>query len=351
MNTILMVAYNMTNLVLLRQLINRVTDCETVLFTDAAAALSRLETADVDLILVDHAMPTIDGIAFTRRVRQMQRHATVPVMMMTASGARTATMPALEAGVTDFLTKPLEPIEFQVRVRNLLDLRRAQKQLAARAALLDREVAIKTSELVEREREIIWRLAKAIERRDADTGDHIARMARICGILAEGLGYAEEDCRLIEMAAQMHDVGKIGIADEILFKPGALTSEERRVMETHTDLGWTILEGSKSRLLQMAADIAVSHHEKWDGTGYPKGLAGEEIPMVGRITALADVFDALMSVRPYKPAWPREKAVAFIAEGRGKHFDPACVDTFFGHIDAIASIAGTPHGQVTLAAE
>ncbi|MBV5263303.1 HD-GYP domain-containing protein [Pinisolibacter aquiterrae] len=341
MNTVLMVDDNMTNLVLVRQLVRRVEDCETLAFTDPASALETLRETDVDLILVDYVMPEIDGVEFVRRIRRMSRHATVPVVMVTTTDEREVVLQALEAGATDFLTKPLDPLEFKVRVRNLLALRKAQKQLAARAALLDREVSIKTSELVEREQEIIWRLTKATERRDTDTGDHIARMSRICGILAEGMGLSVEDRRLVEIAAQMHDVGKVGIPDEILFKPGALSPEERKVMETHTDLGWTILEGSKSRLLQMAAEIAVSHHERWDGTGYPKGLAGEAIPVVGRITALADVFDALMSVRPYKPAWPIEKAIAFVADGSGSHFDPACVEAFFAHFDEIAAIAGT----------
>lgn len=345
MNTVLMVDDNMTNLVLVRQLVRRVEDCETLAFTDPAAALECLRDTDVDLILVDYVMPEIDGVEFVRRVRSMSRHGTVPVVMVTTSDERAVTLEALEAGATDFLSKPLEPLEFKVRVRNLLELRRAQKQLAARAALLDREVAAKTSELVEREREIIWRLSKATERRDTDTGDHIARMSRICGIIAAGIGLSDEDCQLVEIAAQMHDVGKVGIPDEILFKPGPLSPEERKVMETHADLGWTILEGSKSRLLQMAADIAVSHHEKWDGTGYPKGSAGEAIPISGRITALADVFDALMSVRPYKPAWPIEKAVNLIREGSGKHFDPACVEAFFARFDEIVAIAGTGHGE------
>lgn len=345
MYKVLIIDDNMTNLVLVRQLVNRVDDCEVLIFSDPKAALETLETTDVDLVLVDYVMPEIDGVEFTRRMRRMSRHATVPLVVVTTLDERKVLMDALEAGATDFLTKPLDPLEFRVRVRNLLELRRAQKQLAARAAILDREVGIKTQELVEREREIIWRLSRATERRDTDTGDHIARMSRICALIAEGLGLPEEDCRLIEIAAQMHDVGKVGIPDEILFKPGALTPEERRVMETHADLGWTILEGSKSKLLQMAADIAVSHHEKWDGTGYPKHLAGEAIPIAGRITALADVFDALMSVRPYKPAWPIDKACAFIAEGAGKHFDPACVEVFFRRFDEIAAIAGTEHGD------
>lgn len=347
MYTVLMVDDNMTNLVLVRRLVSRVDDCETHAFTDPVEALEALERLDVDLVLVDYVMPEIDGVEFTRRMRRMTRHATVPLVMVTTTDERAVRIEALEAGATDFLTKPLDPLEFRVRVRNLLALRRAQRQLAARAAILDREVSMKTEELVDREREIIWRLSRATERRDTDTGDHIARMSRICAIIAEGLGLPPEDCRLIEIAAQMHDVGKVGIPDEILFKPGRLTPEERKVMETHADLGWTILEGSQSRLLQMAAEIAVSHHEKWNGSGYPKGLVGEAIPIAGRITALADVFDALMSVRPYKPAWPIEKARAFIEEGSGEHFDPACVRIFFERFDEIAAIAGSEHGAAS----
>lgn len=295
-------------------------------------------------------MPGIDGVEFIRRLRDMARHATVPVVMVTTADERDVCLEALRAGATDFLTKPLEPVEFKVRLRNLLDLRRAQKVLEQRAAQLDAEVAAKTRELMEREREIIWRLSKATERRDNDTGEHISRMSRICGILARELGLSKETVDLVEIASQMHDVGKVGIPDDILFKPGPLTAEERRVMETHTQLGWNILEGSQSKLLRMAADIAVSHHEKWDGTGYPKGLSGEAIPLAGRITALADVFDALMSVRPYKPAWPLDKARALIEENSGRHFDPRIVAAFFARFDEIVAIAGTGHGDAATAA-
>ena len=345
MHTVLMVDDNMTNLVLVRHLVTRMEGCEAIAFTDPVAALRALETTEVDIVLVDYRMPEVDGVEFIRRLRAMPQHEHVPVVMVTTVDERAVLIEALEAGATDFLTKPLEPIEFKVRLRNLLALRGAQKSLAGRAARLDEEVAEKTRELVEREREIIWRLSKATERRDTDTGDHIARMSRICGLVAEALDLPEEECRLIEIASQMHDVGKVGIPDEVLFKPGPLEPAERRVMETHTDLGWNILEGSKSRLLQVAAEIAVSHHERWDGAGYPRGRVGEAIPLSGRITALSDVFDALMSARPYKPAWPLEKARAFIVEGTGKHFDPACVEAFFSRWDEIVAIAGTSHQE------
>lgn len=210
--------------------------------------------------------------------------------------------------------------------------------LAELAETLDAQVAEQTRHLLEREREIVWRLSRATERRDNDTGAHILRMGRISGLIAEALGMPEAECRMIEIAAQMHDVGKVGIPDDILFKPGRLTPEERVVMETHAQLGWDILSGSDSPLVELAAEIAVSHHEKWDGTGYPRRLAGEAIPIGGRICALADVFDALMSVRPYKRAWSLDDTIAFIDENTGSHFDPTCVAAFKSRLDDILAV-------------
>jgi response regulator RpfG family c-di-GMP phosphodiesterase len=214
----------------------------------------------------------------------------------------------------------------------------AREVIAELAETLDVQVEEKTRHLVEREREIVWRLSRATERRDNDTGAHIVRMGKISGILAEALGLPQSDCSKIEIAAQMHDVGKVGIPDEILFKPGRLTPEERKVMETHALLGWDILKGSESRLIQLAAEVALTHHEKWDGTGYPHGLAGEQIPLVGRVAALADVFDALMAIRPYKQAWPLDRALDFVRENAGSHFDPACVEAFFERLPDILGV-------------
>jgi putative two-component system response regulator len=347
MHTILIVDDNTTNLALISHLVSRIGDCEAVALSDARVALDLLGRRVFDLVLVDYMMPEIDGVAFIRRLRASPRHEHVPVVMVTTAGEREVCLEALEAGATDFLTRPLDPTTFRVRVRNLLELRAAQKALEARAEALDREVADKTRELLGREREIIWRLSKATERRDSDTGDHIARMARISGIIAEELGLSGDESRLIEIASQMHDVGKVAIPDEILFKPGPLSPEERAVMETHAELGFEILDGSSSRLLQTAAEIARSHHEKWDGTGYPRRLRGEAIPLVGRITALADVFDALMSVRPYKPAWSLDAARRMIEEGSGRHFDPVCVAAFFRRWPEIVEIAGRAAADVS----
>jgi len=239
-------------------------------------------------------------------------------------------------------TTELRAQQVEMDAANLRLMSEIQEALSVQAARLDAEVAEKTGELADREREIVWRLSRATDRRDTDTGDHIVRMSRVCGIIAEGLGLPEEESRMIEIAAQMHDVGKVGIPDDILFKPGKLTAEERAVMETHVLLGWQILKGSKSPLIQLAADIAYSHHERWDGNGYPNRLAGDAIPLAGRIAALADVFDALVSERPYKKAWPLDEAGAFIEANAGEHFDPDCVVAFLARWDEIAAVIDPP---------
>jgi methyl-accepting chemotaxis protein len=220
-------------------------------------------------------------------------------------------------------------------------LRETETRLSILAEQLDAEVEQKTFDLADREQEIIWRLARATERRDCETGDHISRMARICGFISRALGLSEEECRLVELAAPMHDIGKVGVPDEVLFKPGALTAEERRIMEKHTVLGWEILKDSKSKLIQIAAEIALSHHERWDGAGYPHRLSGKDIPLGGRIAAVADVFDALTSVRPYKSAWTLEDARALIETNASKHFDPDCVAAFLTAWKDIVAVVGT----------
>ncbi len=220
----------------------------------------------------------------------------------------------------------------------MLSLRASHQRMRSWNDDLQAAVILKTAEIVTREQETITRLARAAEFRDPETGAHILRMAHYSQIIAQALGLDGETCERILTAAPMHDIGKVGTPDNILLKPGRLTPEEMQIMRQHPRIGHDILKGSSSPMIQMAAEIALTHHEKYDGSGYPDGKAGEAIPIVGRIVAVADVFDALTSPRPYKPAWTLEAALDFIREGRGSHFDPACVDAFLGLIPAVLEI-------------
>lgn len=291
-------------------------------------ALARTAREQYDLVLVDNIMPDMDGVEVTRRLRARDAYRLVPIIMVTSDSDQRLRVDAIGAGATDFINKPFDRTELLARVRNLLALRQAQIELADRTRWLVREVESATRHLVEREEEVIWRLARAIEYRDGDTGEHVSRVAAICRILARAMHLSEERCRIIYLAAPLHDIGKIAIADAILGKPGKLTPEETNEMRKHVTIGARILENGSSDLIRVAELIAQSHHERWDGTGYPDGLSGYDIPIEARIVALADVFDALCSERPYKSAWPIERARDEVRRLRGTHFDPACVDTF-----------------------
>jgi response regulator RpfG family c-di-GMP phosphodiesterase len=293
---------------------------------------------EFDLLIVDYMMPDIDGIQFIQQLKQHPERKHLPILMVTADHQSDVRYRALEAGANDFLTKPIDRIEFNSRVRNMLALRSSLVLLADRAAHLASEVHLATAEIRSREREMVMRLARAAEFRDPETGAHIQRMAHFSCLIAENLGWKGGDLEMLLEAAPMHDVGKVGTPDAILLKPGRLTGEEFEVMKQHATIGWKILNDSTSPVLQMAAEIALSHHEKFDGTGYPHGKAGAAIPLTGRIVAVADVFDALTSVRPYKPAWEVERALDLLREGRGTHFDPDCVDAFMARLDDVAKI-------------
>jgi putative two-component system response regulator len=326
------------NLTLMQALVNKIPDCQPICFSVSAEGLQHCLTEDVDLVIVDYMMPAPDGIEFIARLRAVPERANLPVLMVTADHEKEVRYRALETGATDFLTKPVDRIEFTSRVKNMLSIRRSHLLLADRAAMLAEEVKKATAEIFAREKESIFRLSKAAEYRDPETGAHILRMAHYSELIARRLGWDEAATDQILQAAPMHDVGKLGTPDYILLKPGKLTPEEFEVMKQHSAIGWEILKDSASPMLQIAAEIALSHHEKFDGSGYPHGLAGEAIPLTGRIVAVADVFDALTSARPYKPAWDVDRAVALLRDSRGQHFDPACVDAFLAELDAVLAI-------------
>jgi putative two-component system response regulator len=258
--------------------------------------------------------------------------------MVTADHERNTRYSALDAGATDFLTKPIDGREFRARVRNMLAIQRSRKIIADRAQWLEQEVDKRTEEVFARELEMIMRLSRAAEFRDPETGAHIQRMSLFSRLIAEGLGLPAAEQELILRAAPMHDVGKIAIPDHILLKPGRLTSAEFDLMKQHAEYGYEILKNSSSTLLDAAAIIARSHHEKFDGSGYPLGLRGEDIPLHGRIVAVADVFDALTSERPYKQRWDVEQAFDLLRQGAGTHFDPRCVDAFISRRDDVLAI-------------
>ena len=324
------------NVTLLQHLVRKLQDCEPVCFTDPLAGLEWCLANEPDLLIVDYMMPNLSGVELSARLRV--HHPDVPILMVTANYETELRHQALQLGVTDFLTKPIDNTEFLARAKNMLALRQSHKNLADRASWLADEVRKATAQIVAQEHEMIFTLAKAAEYRDPETGAHILRMAHYSKHIACVLGLSLEQQELLLEAAPMHDIGKVGIADMILLKPGKLTEEEFSIMKQHAVIGAQILETSSSPLLKVAAEIAHTHHEKFDGSGYPRGLAGEGIPLFGRIVAVADVFDALTSERPYKKAWSIEKATELIRDGAGKHFDPACVEAFFADFDNVLAI-------------
>jgi putative two-component system response regulator len=318
------------NNLLLAEVIRDLPDCTVRDFTNPLEALAfvRENAERIGVAISDYEMPEMNGITFIQSARMIPGFAHVPVVMVTSLDQRTLRREALAAGATDFLAKPFDAVEIRARVSNLLALNQARLEQIDRAAWLDREVKAATALIAAREREIVMMLMKAAEHRDNETGNHVARVAGLVTSIGLGLGLPEEEVEQLSLASTMHDVGKISVPDSILLKPGPLTAEERDEMQNHAERGKRILEGSSSSLMQLAAEIAATHHERWDGTGYPLGLKAEAIPLGGRIVAIADVFDALTSERPYKKAWSEAEALNHIRANAGTHFDPTCVDAF-----------------------
>ncbi|NMM26164.1 MAG: response regulator [Glaciimonas sp.] len=335
---VLIVDDDQTNLSLFSYMLKTIPDVTPIEVSSSIKALDWCKVHEPDLVLLDYMMPQMDGLQFLQAFRALPGKAEIPVIMVTADVQTAVRHQALQMSANDFLTKPVNTIELRARVTNLLALRKAQLQLASRADWLAEEVAKATREVVARERDVIHRLSRAAEYRDPETGAHLLRMAHYSRLIAANLDLSEAEQDLIRDAAPMHDIGKVGIADNILLKPGRLTEDEMTIMRTHPQIGADILQGSTSPLLQAAATIALTHHEKYDGSGYPNGLKAEQIPLHGRIIAVADVFDALTSVRPYKKAWELDRAVALIRDGAGSHFDPICAQAFLKDWDAVLHI-------------
>ncbi len=291
-----------------------------------------------DLILMDIMMPEMNGFEAVRELKADERTRHIPVIFVTAMNEESDESEGFSIGAVDYITKPVKGPVVRARIKAHLALHNRKRLLEQEVLKRTEELRAKNEELEETRFEIIKRLGKAAEFKDNETGNHILRMSRFSSIIAEGLGLGPSRSKLILQASPMHDIGKIGIPDNILLKQGKLDPEERAVMQTHVKLGVEILKGCNSELLRTAVEIARTHHEKWDGSGYPAGIKGENIPLYGRICAVADVFDALTSARPYKEAWPVDKAVELIVSERGKHFQPELVDVFISRLSEIRAV-------------
>lgn len=335
-------------------------------YTDFCSTSSAVEVlpliirAEPDVVLLDVVMPVFSGLDLLAAIRADAELMHIPVVMLTALEDRETKLTALDLGATDFLSKPVDPCELVPRVRNALLIKANHDQLRSHAANLERLVNERTAQLEHSRQDIIHCLARAAEFRDDDTGRHVLRVGCYAGAIARQLGWDSAAVAAIEQAAQLHDVGKLGIPDAILSKPGKLSPAEvelvqkhcgfgKSIFESYTDAEWStlsrhtqvgerILANCGSAVLDMAARIALTHHERWDGSGYPIGLSGEDIPLEGRITAVADVFDALSTRRSYKPAFPREACFEILEKGRGGHFDPRILDAFFAAQEQIVEI-------------
>jgi putative two-component system response regulator len=284
---------------------------------------------DFDLLLLDLHMPQPDGFAVMEELREeIEAKVSLPVLVLTGDATDEVKRRALSGGARDFLTKPFDQHEVRLRVRNLLEIRRLQLEQRQTELELEARVAARTAELEEARLEVLERLAIAGEFRDDETGEHARRVGATAQQLADAVSADKATTDRIEIAAPLHDIGKIAIPDALLLKAGRFTRDERAEMQRHTSIGADMLGGTSSGLLALARDIALTHHERWDGSGYPHGLAGDDIPLAGRIVALADVFDALTHSRPYKTAWPVERAVEEIRRQGGEQFDPELVEAF-----------------------
>ena len=325
---------------------------EVILAVDGEDALRKVQETPPDVILLDVMMPGINGFDVAKQLKENEETKIIPIVMVTALQDVESRIKAIEAGADDFLSKPVDKTELQTRVHSLVQVKAYNDHMRDYQKELEAEVAKRTEELRKAFETIktasldtIYRLSRASEYKDEDTGAHIKRMSNYSAAVARQMGLNDDTVERILYAAPMHDVGKIGIPDRILLKPGKFDPDEWEIMKQHAVIGGSILSGADSGFIKLAEVIALTHHEKWDGSGYPRGLRETAIPLAGRITAIADVFDALISKRPYKEPFPLEKSFTIIREGRGSHFDPEVVDAFFAVEKEVLSIRETYKDQ------
>lgn len=336
---ILIVDDKPVNVMLLEELLDEEGYTNVISTTDSREVVDLYKNEEIDIILLDIRMPYLDGIQVMKQLAEVVGKSDyLPILVLTAQTDMETRQQALAAGARDFITKPFQPWEVTQRIHNMLETRWFYNSHRNRADILEEEVRKRTQQIRDTQLEIINRLGRAGEYRDNETGAHVVRMSKSCRLLALAAGLGDEFASRILHASPMHDVGKIGVPDQILLKPGRLDDAEREVMCRHVEIGVDIIGEYDNPMIEMARRIALTHHEKWDGTGYPNKLKAEEIPIEGRIAALCDVFDALTSERPYKEAWSIEKAIKFLEENKETHFDPELTDLFIGIIPAVVRL-------------
>ncbi len=335
---VLIVDDQIENVDLLRRALSRSGYTNLYSTTDSREASALYATHAPDIVLLDIMMPYVDGFEVMAQIQALSKEDYAPILVLTADDQRETRIKALKCGAKDFLTKPIDRTEVLTRIRNILEVRLLHKKVLRQNEVLEDRVIERTRELHESRLEIMRRLARAAEFRDTDTGAHITRMSLYCAELGRAAGMDAQECDLLLSASALHDIGKIGIPDRVLLKPGPFDTEETALMREHVSIGAQILDGSESTLIQYAATIARTHHERWDGTGYPEGLRGEAIPLEGRIVAICDVFDALTSSRPYKKAWSVDRALGELQRGAGVQFDARLVRLFQSILPRILAV-------------
>ncbi len=335
---ILIIDDNQSNVDLLKEILTTEGFTSLLCLTDSQKAKNMYIAYDPELVLLDINMPYFDGYDLLEQFKNIEKSSYVPVLVLTALRDNKTRIKALKAGAQDFLTKPFDNIETITRIRNLLTVRILHNQVKNQNTILEKKVQERTIKLKETRLEIIHRLGRAAEYKDNETGAHIIRISKMSSLLGQFSGMTDEQTDLLLNTSPMHDIGKIGIPDSVLLKSGKLDAEEWKTMKEHTTIGASLLDGQSSELIISARKIALTHHEKWDGTGYPNGRRGEEIPFEGRIVGIVDVFDALTSKRPYKDPYPMDKALSIIKQERGRHFDPELTDLFIRHFHSFVTI-------------